>query len=85
MFPKCHFPVATSQDWLLINLEMGTWGRGIKRIVRVNTVNIWVVSLVERCEVPLRAYSQGKRKDTLGINILLPGFELTNASPVLIR
>ena len=22
-FPECHFPVATSQDWLLINLEMG--------------------------------------------------------------
>ena len=64
------------------------WGRGIKRSVRVNRVNIWVMSLVERCEVPLRAYSQGKRKDTfwkIGINILLPGFELTNASPVLIR
>ena len=58
------------------------WGRGIKRSVRVNRVIIWVVSLVERCELPLQAYSQGKRKDTfwkIGINI--PGFELTNATP----
>ena len=80
-------PPASSQDWLLISLEMGDMGKGIKRSARVNSDSYLGREFGREVRGTTAVILQGKRKDTfwkIGLNILLPGFKLTNATPVLI-